>query len=233
MLWNLQANAPVTPPAEKPEINHFIHAFLSVIVWRRPEESPSNARWEDRARTYDTTGRRVSGRNDTYPQHMFYSAHYTGDEFTAELWNPTTCWNPVPFLGAHTMASSRKRRSNDLGFPSLNLQTSRWMGAAVAATFGSLATVPALFRSFRTVFISYARMVINNSPYMLKWMFKYTCFPISHFHCRIILSLKIMPLRFHAISTVHCKKINVICFDVFPFSFTMSQKQKWPICVRL
>lgn len=40
-LQNPQTNAPVTPPAETPEINHFIHAFLSVIVSRRPEEKAS------------------------------------------------------------------------------------------------------------------------------------------------------------------------------------------------
>lgn len=65
MLQNPQTNAPATPPAETPQINHFIHAFLSVIVSRRPEESHPKARWEDRTRTYDTTGGRVSGRNNT------------------------------------------------------------------------------------------------------------------------------------------------------------------------
>lgn len=88
------------------------------------------------------------------------------------------------------------------------------MGAAVVAAFGSLgAVLGALLRSFRTVFISYARLAINNSTYTLK----YTCLQIRHFHHRIILSLTIIRLCFHAISTIHCKKYISFDFRVFHF----------------
>ena len=202
MLWTPRTNAPVTPPAETPEINHFIHAFLSVIVSRRPGESHPKALWEDRATTHDATGRRLSGRIDAYPQHMFYSARYTADEFTAELWNPTTCWNPVPFLRAHTMASSRKKRNNDLGFLSLNLQINGRRGRRCFWKSGCCSSfVPITQNCF------YKLCKAGDKKFNLIHSNKCLNIPNKTLPLQdYVMSLKILVICSNAISKIHCKK---------------------------
>lgn len=52
--------------------------------------------------------------------------------------------------------------------PSLNLQTSDEDAPLSSLLLEALRAAPALFRSFRTLFISYARLAINYSTYRLK-----------------------------------------------------------------
>lgn len=104
----------------------------------------------------------------------------------------------------------KEKGNNDLGFLSLNHQTSDEYAPQSLLLLKVSVLFQLCFQSFGTVFISYARVEINNST-TLKWMFKYT---------RLSLQNYIIPQNYCYILMQPQQRL-ILCL-----AFFLSQKQK-------